>query len=121
MTVSREFHQRLEALVDEEIARQTKADCAEIMAGDWDGDIEELLFTLRKKSKDPGTIDYIVLYLFSELVNEGRITFQETTYSGDSCAVEVFTPDSCEGVENKINIYSYAKDRSLQITLNNGG
>jgi hypothetical protein len=54
-------------------------------------------------------------------VNEGRITFQETTYSGDSCAVEVFTPDSCEGVENKINIYSYAKDRSLQITLNNGG
>ena len=117
MITSPEFDEKLEELLSAEITRQIKESFAETLAGDWDGDIKELLSTLRSKSKDQNIVDYLVLYLFSELVNEGRIIFTETTYSGDDYTNKVFTPDSCEGNENKIFIYSYAKDKSLQIML----
>lgn len=117
MITSREFNEKIKEALDEELTRLNTDLFVQAIAGDWRSDIKKLLSTLRSKANTPKEVDYLILYLFAELAEEGKISFTETTFKGEDAVDKSFGPFESECYENVINIYRKSLDMYLNIKL----
>jgi len=84
-----DFSEKLEKLVKEEVKRQAHEDFLGLVAGNWgEEDIAPLLKAMRDKSKEAWQADMLIMYLFQELITEGRIEFEEVVCSDEEVDIK---------------------------------
>lgn len=81
---TKEFDKKLEAILEDEIKHHIEKSFIDVLGGEWDrDDIGGLLDKIRSISKDKNGVDLLLLYLFAELLNDGRLEFTWLPYKKD--------------------------------------
>lgn len=68
--------ERVYSEIDKYIAEKAREEFADIIAGDWDNDIKKLFAILKKKIGSTVDLDMIILCLFHEILNQGKIEIE---------------------------------------------
>jgi len=117
MVLSTEFDEKLEKLMEDEVERLVKNEFIEIICGDWEeNEIRDVLKLIRKKSNDENGTNLLLLYLFAEMLREGKISL---TWEDNTDDEEISYPvniEECLCEENYIYIVS-DKNASIKIEL----
>jgi len=110
------FFDALDDLFEEEVKKQAEADFFDLLVSDWDKDIVHLVTKIRNKIGKNRT-NYLVMYLFNELLRDKQFDVKLCSYDDYFNTIEEITVDDgfLESDGNEMSIW--AKKYNFNFTI----